>query len=144
MCGIDGYTIWNSTGFGEDYLNTPYNNGCEVFWYPGNGLSTLPLLPSIRLKTLRNYMQTADMIMKTKGTIIFEKARVIINKHLQLEQNDWFADKPGFLNEPLHTWTNDMYSSGNPVEIYEGRSPCAADRVNTEILKLLDGGAEDA
>lgn len=106
MMGVDGYTLWNTTGFGEDYMNIPLAMGSQAVWYPGVNFGYDKPIPSIRLKVMRNCMQITDMIKSVEGTSLMEEARKVCNRYYQTEDNSWWDEKPGYVDEPPHTWTN--------------------------------------
>ncbi len=139
--GIDGFTLWNSTGFGKaDYLETPFALGSEIYWYPGVRFGLNGPIPSIRLKALRNFMQTGDLMKMAEGTGKLDKIIDVINEHFHADENFWWREKPAFINDPPHTWTNAGLSDAaagyrEPVE-----SPAKTEKIKIETLKIMDGG----
>jgi hypothetical protein len=146
MSGIGGFTVWNATGFGKDYLNTPHDNGTEALMYPGVEFGYNGPLPSIRLKALRNYMQTADLMMLTRGTEdesipVKREVEKIVNGYFALEGKDcWFREKPDYIHEPPRYWDFDKKV---PETCFQsphcGKTPCIIEKINSDLLKLLGG-----
>lgn len=63
MKGTTGFTLWNTTGFGENFMETPIDNGEQTIMYPGEKFGFDAPIASIRFKVMRNCMQIADRIM---------------------------------------------------------------------------------
>ncbi len=139
MMGTDGFTLWNVQGFGEDYLATPLDNGRQAIWYPGHEFGYDKPIPSIRLKVLRNCMQLVDMIKAVEATPLMRKAKDIINRNYGYDDTSWWKEKPEFINDPPHTWTNAKLSDANPSINHVGSSlsPVVLDKIRSEILDVL-------
>jgi hypothetical protein len=144
MTGANGFCIWNTTGFGEDYLVTPHANGSEAIFYPGEKFGIDGPIPSIRLKVLRNYMQFADLMMTVEGTqyeSTGEKARVqaIVNKHLGVSgSKDWWKGKPEFINTPPRTWDFGQAVGDCALVLPSaGKSPKIIEQIINEVVAVL-------
>jgi hypothetical protein len=93
-----------------------------------------------RLKVLRNCMQLVDMVKAVEATPMMEKAKDIINCHFGCEDGASWKEKPAFINDPPHTWTNAKLSDANPPTQNMGNSssPIVLDKIRNDILKLLN------
>jgi hypothetical protein len=145
MTGAAGFTVWNSTGFGNEYLAVPLDEGTQAIMYPGAGLGIDSPLPSIRLKALRNYMQLADLMMTTggmddEGPLARRQAERIINRHYGFENNNcWWAEKPEFINEPPRLWDfEEKVPEAALKPLHIGRSPVMIEKISRDILELMD------
>ena len=134
MTGITGVTFWNSTGFGDDYLKTPLDSGRQAVMYPGVPFGYDGPIPSIRLKVLRNATQTADLVMMYEGSKIMKELKDIINLHFELDFNDWWDRKPGFINEPPCTWTNAKLSVAKSAYVKDSMSPVLLGGIKKDVL----------
>lgn len=144
ITGATGFCIWNTTGFGSDYLNAPKDLGGQVLFYPGSYFGIEAPLPSIRLKSLRNAMQITDLAMQLEGTPEKSKVDQIINKYFGLEGNkDWWRDKPAFINTPPRYWDFEGGLGGACLPpMYKGRNPLIMEAISYEIYSLLCGEEE--
>lgn len=144
MTGATGFCVWNTTGFGTDPRRAPAALGSETLFYPGSPFGVEAPLPSIRLKAIRNAMQTADLAMLAKGTPLGHKVDAIINRHFGLEGNgDWWRDKPPFLDTPPRYWDFDGGLDPYCVPpMHKGRDPRIADAIHRELLALFGGEGE--
>jgi hypothetical protein len=139
MLDIDGFTLWNSTGFGQkDPLETPEGNGNNIYWYPGSYFGYKLPIPSIRLKALRNYVQMADLMKMAKGTPKLEKIKEMINGFYNADDSFWWREKPALLNDPPHTWTNAKLSDAQSGYRKPQESPVLAEKMKAEALKIME------
>lgn len=138
MTGITGVTFWNATGFGEDWLRAPLENGRQAAFYPGAPFGFDGPVPSIRLKALRNAMQTADLMMTLDGTEWMPRLREIVNRQFGASDGDWWSKRPAFADEPPHTWTNAKLSEAPRANVKSGLSPAVAGRVKQEVLDCME------
>ena len=68
MTGATGFcSFWNAVGWGDNYKKTPFVNAGQSLFYPGFEFGAGDVLPSLRMKVLRNQMQLADLMMTTDG-----------------------------------------------------------------------------
>ncbi len=138
MTGITGVTFWNATGFGADWLRTPLENGRQAAFYPGFAFGCDGPVPSIRLKALRNAMQTADLMMMLDGTEWMPPMKQIINRHFGTSDGGWWSPRPAFADEPPHTWTNAKLSEAPRANIKGALSPAIAGRIKLEAMELME------
>ena len=146
MTGVTGVTFWNATGFGNDWQRTPLDNGRQTVFYPGSAFGCDGPIPSIRLKALRNAMQTADLIMMLQGTEWLPRMREIINRHFCASDESWWSPRPAFADEPPHTWTNAKLSEAPRASVRSGlggMSPAVAGRIKLDVLDFMEGRRSD-
>lgn len=139
MTGAEGFTVWNATGFGSDFLSLPLADGTQAMMYPGCPFGYDGPLPSIRLKAIRNHVQTADLILTAAGTPLKAQADAIVNGHFGLAGNGgWWREKPPFIDTPPRYW-----DFGHAVEeaslppMHIGRSPAVIERLSYDIYGLM-------
>ncbi|MDR1440604.1 MAG: hypothetical protein LBJ10_11610, partial [Clostridiales bacterium] len=97
--------------WGDNYLQTPFVNGGQCIFYPGEHFGTDELLPSIRLKAMRNQMQLGDLMMTANGLdcetleYVWNDLRQIVNDCFGYGGMDrWWQPKPDFLGTPPRYW----------------------------------------
>ena len=142
MWGIDGYTAWNTTGYGEDFLVCPQNLGSESLFYPGSYFGVEAAFPSIRLKAMRNAVQLTELMMSTKSSLLNAKVEKFINKFFDKpNKKSWFAVKPKDIDElQPYNWDWDSFGPENHVQpISKGRNPEIIEDLTTGIYDLLLG-----
>lgn len=139
MTGITGVTFWNATGFGSDWLHTPLENGRQAAFYPGSPFGCEGPIPSIRVKALRNAMQTADLAMTLNATEWMPLIQEIINRHFGTGSEGWWSDRPAFTDDPPHTWTGAKLSVAPRANVKAGLSPAVAGRIKREVLDCMEG-----
>jgi len=147
MTGATGFcSFWNAVGFGEDYLRRPFVNGGQAIFYPGTKFGLSHVLPSIRLKVLRNQMQLTDLMTETDGLDIESFPQLkrelceIVNKHFGYEgMEDWWQPKPDFLDTPPRYWD---WSNVPHRDHYTGKSPIIIERLRNDVYRLLDDTVE--
>ena len=137
--GMMGFTFWNTAGFGKDWLKTPLEGGTQAIFYPGAPFGLKAPVPSIRLKALRNAMQTADLAATLQGSALQDSVVDIINSHYGQSPDFWWNKKPEFINDPAHTWTNTGINDAVKMAQYTGKSPAIMERIQSSILKLASG-----
>lgn len=144
ITGVEGFCIWNTTGVGKDYLNAPANLGGETLFYPGSYFGIEAPLPTVRLKALRNAMQTAELCMLAKGTPAMGKVNRIINRAFGFKSSaDWWVEKPPFIDTPPRYWDfGPAFGKYCMPPLYLGRSPEIARTVEQDVIALLSGEDE--
>jgi len=143
MTGATGFDcFWNAVGFGDDYLRTPLENGNQAVFFPGTKFGAGHVLPTIRLKALRNQMQTADLMMRYEGLEDEATHRIktylqeIINGHYGFGKYDqWWQKRPEGTDGPPRYWDFQNMETFAP---HEGRSPAIIERIRNDVLKCLD------
>ena len=145
MTGTDGFCVWNTTGFGEDPRRTPAGLGSMALFYPGTPFGIEAPLPCIRLKALRNAMQTADLAKLADGTPLMAQVKQIVNRHFGLTgDKDWWRDKPPFVDTPPRTWNFDGGLDTYCVPpMHIGRDPRVAAAIGQDIIALFSGEAQE-
>ncbi|MFV0400002.1 MAG: hypothetical protein ACK5LX_05205 [Oscillospiraceae bacterium] len=144
MTGATGFTVWNTNGFGDDPLLCPAARGGEALFYPGSHFGIEAPLPSIRLKALRNAMQTAELAATAIATPMEPLMRKLINEAFGFERaEDWFCPKPDFVDTPPRYWDHDkkVQESSMPP-LYLDR-PCDFAAVLSRRLLLAASGRAD-
>jgi len=144
MTGADGFCAWNTTDFKGDFLRMPNNRGATLLYYPGSYFGVEKPLPSLRLKFLRNTMQTAELALAFNGTKQKKEVDAIINRHFGQAGNEcWWNEKPEFIGTPPRYWDFDKGGGFDKFSLepkHIGRSPVLIERINDDILGLY--GAE--
>lgn len=144
MTGATGFTVWNANGFGDDPLLCPVARGGEALFYPGSHFGIEAPLPSIRLKMLRNAMQTTELAATTIATPMEQLMRKLINEAFGFERaEDWFCPKPDFVDTPPRYWDHDkkvQESSMSPLYLDK---PCDFAAVLSRRLLLAVSGKLD-
>ena len=108
------------------------------------------VLPCIRLKSLRNSMQLADLMMTACGTRMEARPAVqaeleeIVNRQYGFsDSSSWWHEKPPFFEEDARDWgryTKDFSEYTNRP--FEGKSPMLMRRISDEVLRVMDGARE--
>lgn len=142
MTGATGFcSFWNAVTWGEDYLSTPFMNGGQTLFYPGKTLSEHHVLPSIRLKALRNHMQLIDVMMMEDG--LSDEAVRLTRKELEQVINDcygypdneaWWNPKPEFLEIPPRYWNSETAKTNNH---YDRHSPLLVETLRQKVLRQI-------
>ena len=143
MTGATGFcSFWNSVGFGDDYLRRPFVNGGQAIFYPGTKFGLSHVLPSIRLKALRNHMQLTDLMAETDGLDAESFPQLknelcgIVNKHFGYESMDsWWQSPPDFADTPPRYWD---WSKVHGLNHYEGRSPAIIEALRQDVYRLFE------
>lgn len=147
MTGTTGFCFfWNAVGFGMDPLDAPFVNGGQAMFYPGTDIpGAEDVLPCIRLKAMRNFMQLADLMMVSDGTQIEAWPPVraelegIVNRHFRYESTDaWWRETPEFTTEEARYWHlySKDYSDLTNVH-YEHVSPRVFGAIAKDVLRTM-------
>ena len=139
MTGATGFTLWNTTGFGKDYLAMPLDEGTQAVMYPGCRFGHEGPLPSIRMKALRNYLQAADLAMTSVGTPRKRQVDELINKCFGVKDNSgWWREKPDFINTPPRYWDFEKaVDEASLAPMHLGRSPAIIEKICVELYELM-------
>lgn len=145
MTGATGFCVWNTTGFGSDPRKAPAALGSTALFYPGSPFGLEAPLPSIRLKALRNAMQTADLAMLAEGTPLKARVEAIVNRHFGLPGNDaWWREKPPFVNDSPRTWDfGEAMDAYCVPPLHRGRDPRIAHAIARDVLSLFSGEEDE-
>ena len=138
---VDGFTLWNTTGVGEAFLTCPRSFGRETLFYPAHpfGLER-GVFPSLRLKYLRNAMQTADLVKMHEGAPVYDVMRAEINRLYGISQDDWFAPNPEALHIPPEEMTNALIAQARK-DVCSPAAHAAPDlpgRIKARMLDLAE------
>lgn len=145
MTGTTGFcSFWNSVGFGMNPYRAPFVDGGQAIFYPGTGLpGGIDVLPCIRLKSLRNAMQLADLMMTSVGTLIEARPstqgelREIVNRHYgYANMKAWWHEKPSFIDQDPRYWHLDDPSLTNAHHV--GKSPMIMRAIQEDVLRAMD------
>ncbi len=142
MTGATGFcSFWNAVGWGDDYKKTPFVNAGQSLFYPGFEFGAGHVLPSLRMKVLRNQMQLADLMMTADGldAEAFDYQRKdleqIVNECFGYESSDaWWKEKPPFVDTPPRYW---HYGDEVTLNHYKGRSPKIIDELRRKVYRRL-------
>ena len=143
MTGATGFcSFWNTLSWGKDYLRTPFVNGGQGFFYPGEGFAAGDVLPSLRMKVLRNQMQLVDLMMTVDGLdretadLAKKDLQEIVNRCYGYADNSaWWAEKPDFVNTPPRYW--DFEGPAFRRNHYEAQSPKIILELRRRVLNRL-------
>jgi hypothetical protein len=137
----DGFTFWNTVGWGRDWHVTPASDGATALFYPGEALfGIFGPLPSIRLKVLRNAQQAAECMERwiaRRGPDGRAAMARLIEETLGLGPRELWAAKPDFLDRPPYTWDNEQLSEAAPVDLHRGKAPERFDALRERLWSAL-------
>ena len=99
------------------------------------------MLPSLRMKVLRNQMQLADLMMTTDGLDVeaFDYQRKTWSRQLNdcfgyADNSAWWKEKPPFVDTPPRYW---KYGDEVTLNHYKGRSPKIIDDLRRRVYHRL-------
>lgn len=125
--GVDGFLYWESLDWGADWQVEPAADGATTMFYPGDGIIGVNgPLPSIRLKALRNAMQTADL---TEAWIRVQEPErraavsALVAQSLGVKDDAWWPGKPDFIRLPPYEWIDTMFSDAPQAMLHQGKQP---------------------
>jgi hypothetical protein len=137
----DGFTFWNTVGWGRDWPVTPTSGGSTAMFYPGEALfGILGPLPCIRLKVLRNAQQTAECMERRiarSGPEGRAAMAMLIGDTLGLTDSELWAPKPYFLDKPPYEWNNEQLSDAAPIDFHHGKAPERFDVLRERLWSVL-------
>ena len=142
MTGATGFTVWNTTGFGNHPLQYPKSAGGENLFYPGSCFGIESALPSIRLKVLRNAMQLTDLLMRYRATPLERELDNCVNRAFGFTgKDDWFCPKPDFVDTPPRYWDFDNLQGTLPP-LYKGKTYRFFQELTDSVFALLTTESE--
>jgi len=137
---IDGFLYWNTVGIGLDFLVCPEAGGSMALFYPGHPFGIEGVLPSVRLKYLRNAMQVVDMVKMYEGTWTFHKMRDEIDKLYGVQRKEWHDETPELmLNTPPSELSNAMIDASPRNAPSRNATADMPLMVKEQILKMAAG-----
>ena len=131
-----GFLYWNTTGIGKDFLTCPSGDGSTTIYYPGHPFGLDEALPSVRMKYLRNAMQTADLIKMHEGTNTFTTMREVIDELYGVARNEWYDELPDSWKVPPHELTNDILGSAPGNHPSRNATPALPAKVKEKMLEI--------
>lgn len=131
-----GCLYWNATGIGEDFLTAPTRGGSMAMFYPGHPFGLTEVLPSIRLKYLRNIMQVADIVKMHEGTWAFHKMRNAIDTLFGVSRHEWHDTTPENMRIPPQELTNELIASASRNNPMRFATPEISVKMKKKILEL--------
>ncbi|MGI5854957.1 MAG: hypothetical protein ACOX64_00705 [Candidatus Merdivicinus sp.] len=142
MTGATGFcSFWNAVGWGDSYKKTPFVNAGQSLFYPGFEFGAGDVLPSLRMKVLRNQMQLADLMMTTDGLDVeaFDYQRRDLEQAVNecfgyADNSAWWKEKPPFADTPPRYW---KYGEEVTLNHYKGRSPKIIDDLRRRVYRRL-------
>ena len=134
--GFDGLLFWNATGIGADFLTCPIADGSQTLFYPGHPFGLKGVLPSLRLKYLRNTMQLVDLVKMHEGTWTFHKMRDAIDKLYGVNREQWHDSLPEAMRIPPHEMTNDLIGSSPRNNPSRNAKPDLPSKIKEKILEM--------
>lgn len=143
MTGATGFcSFWNAVSWGENYLETPFVNAGQSLFYPGGDFCDDDIIPSIRIKTLRNQMQLTDLMMTADGldtetyNYIRKNLEQAVNTCFGYQSNeDWWSEKPPYLNIEPRYW--DFDSDEYKKNHYIGKSPKILENLRQMVYEIM-------
>ena len=120
MRNLDGFMPrWCSLGWGREPWREVPDKGGTTFFYPGAELGSEATFPSLRLKVLRNALQTIDALEAASDRARGEKGAVRrrINRLLGIPNRAWFVPRPAYLKKPPKDWTNADFATEEPPAV---------------------------
>jgi len=144
MMGPTGFVVWNTTGFGPDPLKCPLEQGGQNLFYPGDYFGIDAPLPCIRLKNLRNAMQTTELAMTLQGTRMNEKAEALANRVWgKKDRDDWFVAPPAFADTPPRYWDfGSSFGDYCATPLHQTATPDAIEELRDGVYALFAPPAE--
>lgn len=143
MTGATGFcSFWNAVSWGADYLKAPFVNGGQGLFYPGEHFGAGDVLPSLRMKVLRNHMQLVDLMMTADGLDVETANPVradlekIVNRCYGYADNSaWWSEKPAFADTPARYWNYDdaVFRRNH----YEAQSPKLVGELRRRVLDRM-------
>lgn len=139
--GVDGFVYWENTKWGDHWQETPDSDGSTTMFYPGDRLFGIDgPMPSIRLKTIRSAMQSADCMeqwIREQPGHGRETMRELIIESLGIDKDAWWPGKPAFLDLPPYKWEDAMFSEAPKASLHKGQDPEAFSAFKLKLWNLL-------
>jgi len=141
--GLDGLMpSWASLSWGGDTWHAVPGAGGTTFFYPGAEFGTEDTYPSLRVKALRNSMQTVDQLALAAGRLGGRgpvEARV--DRVLGFQAGDWYAKRPALADRTQpHEWTNASFPNDRPRAVWPKVAAPKWRALQRLALELAGGG----
>jgi hypothetical protein len=116
--GLDGLMpSWASLMWGDNAWHQVPASGGTTFFYPGSQFGTDDTYPSLRVKAMRNMMQTVDHLALAASRVKGGRAAVAaqVDQALGFRSSDWYVRRPkGIDSSQPHDWTNASHPDFKP------------------------------
>lgn len=144
--GLDGLMpSWASLIWGADPWHEVPGSGATTFFYPGSEFGTDDTYPSLRLKALRNMMQTVDHLALAAGRVKGSRQAVAarVDRALGFKPRHWYVRRPkGIDRSQPHEWTNASHPDYAPKAAWSGISESRWRALERMALDMASGGEQ--
>ena len=120
MTNLDSFMLWLSLGWGEDPWFAPPDDAGTLLMYPGDRFGLDAALASMRLKAMRNTLQTVERLALAAGKVAggASAVRQRVNEVMGCTGADWFAPKPDYVDKKLpKEWTRADFATEEPPAV---------------------------
>ncbi|HOX08614.1 MAG TPA: DUF4091 domain-containing protein [Planctomycetota bacterium] len=120
MRGLDGFMpAWCSmVGWGGDVWHDVPGKGSTTFLYPGSELGSEETCPSLRMKVMRNAMQTVDLLDAAARRSGGAAVRGKVSRLLGFRPADWYMKRPAYVDRKLpKDWVGADYATEEPPAV---------------------------
>jgi len=145
MRGLDGFMpAWCSmAGWGGDVWHQVPGKGSTTFIYPGAELGSEETFPSLRLKVMRNALQTVDLLdaaaKRSRGGAAAVRGKV--SRLLGFKASDWYMKRPAYVEKKLpKDWVGADFATEEPPAVGWQKMPSAKWRELGKTARTLAGG----
>jgi hypothetical protein len=139
--GVDGFVFWENTKWGDNWHETPDDDGQTTLFYPGDRLfGILGPIPSIRLKTLRNSMQVADCMEQwIRQQQLSGRTEIshMIEDALGIESGSWWSVKPDHLDKLPYEGEDASLSDAPRASLFRDQSPETFNDLKRKLWEIL-------
>jgi hypothetical protein len=143
--GLDGLMpSWASLSWGGDTWHQVPGSGGTTFFYPGSEFGTEEAYPSLRVKAMRNMMQTVDHLALAAGRIRGGRENVAaqVDRALGFKPGNWYVRRPkGIDKSQPHDWTNASHPDYVPKAAWSRIAEPRWRALERMALELASGGA---
>jgi hypothetical protein len=116
--GADSFMVWTSMMWGADPWHAPPGTGRLLLLYPGDFFGLDSALPSLRLKVLRNTLQTIERLTAAARTAKGGRRavlRAVCRTMGRKDLSEWVPAKPAYMDtKPPKDWTNADFATEEP------------------------------
>jgi hypothetical protein len=145
MRGLDGFmpTWCSMIGWGGDLWHQVPNGGANTYAYPGAELGSEETFPSLRMKVMRNSLQTVDLLesaaRRSRGGAAAVRGKV--SRLMGFKFKDWFDKRPAYVEKKLpKDWVGaDFATEEPPVAGWQKIPPAKWRALGDAALKLATG-----